>query len=238
MGEGIKVATLSEVPPGTCRQGGRRRPSSWPSSTWAERFMRSMGPAPIRVVLLGRASWSSGARWIRAQASTAPSVNRSSVDSQMTGLGSRTIATQLEMCEVGPQELSKGRCIAQLSLSLPPCDRSFDFAKRGNNTLHLGREPTVQGGDHGAVRRAASPRRRALHPAQDPYMGAMLLNHLSRPNVRRHGVEIQGEAVVQGEHTLYLRLVTRMACATSCSHSQWQVPWTSTRPRPARPGGR
>jgi DMSO/TMAO reductase YedYZ molybdopterin-dependent catalytic subunit len=35
-------------------------------------------------------------------------------------------------------------------------------------------------------------------------MGAMLLNHLSRPNVRRHGLEIQGEAVVQGEHTLYV----------------------------------
>ncbi len=41
-------------------------------------------------------------------------------------------------------------------------------------------------------------------PAQDPNTGAMLLNHLSRPNVRRHGVEIQGEAIVQGEHTLYL----------------------------------
>ena len=41
-------------------------------------------------------------------------------------------------------------------------------------------------------------------PAQDPYMGAMLLNHLSRPNVRQHGVEIHGEAVVQGEHTMYL----------------------------------
>jgi DMSO/TMAO reductase YedYZ molybdopterin-dependent catalytic subunit len=41
-------------------------------------------------------------------------------------------------------------------------------------------------------------------PAQDPYLGAMLLNHLSRPNVRRHGLEIQGEAVVQGEHTLYV----------------------------------
>jgi DMSO/TMAO reductase YedYZ molybdopterin-dependent catalytic subunit len=35
-------------------------------------------------------------------------------------------------------------------------------------------------------------------------MGAALLNHLSRPNVRQHGVRIQGEAVVQGEHTLYL----------------------------------
>ncbi len=40
-------------------------------------------------------------------------------------------------------------------------------------------------------------------PAQDPYMGAMLLNYLSRPNVKQHGVQIQGEAVVQGEHTLY-----------------------------------
>lgn len=41
-------------------------------------------------------------------------------------------------------------------------------------------------------------------PAGDPEMGAMLLNHLSRPNVRKHGIEIQGEAVVQGEHTLYM----------------------------------
>jgi DMSO/TMAO reductase YedYZ molybdopterin-dependent catalytic subunit len=41
-------------------------------------------------------------------------------------------------------------------------------------------------------------------PAQDPALGAMLLNHLSRPNVSQHGIEIRGEAVVQGEHTLYL----------------------------------
>ncbi len=41
-------------------------------------------------------------------------------------------------------------------------------------------------------------------PAQDPYRGAMLLNHLSRPNVRQHGVEIKSEAVVQGEHPLFL----------------------------------
>jgi len=34
--------------------------------------------------------------------------------------------------------------------------------------------------------------------AQDPYMGATLLNHLSRPNVRQHGIEIRGEAVVKG----------------------------------------
>src|SRR5262249_20180027 len=41
-------------------------------------------------------------------------------------------------------------------------------------------------------------------PAEDPYFGAKLLNHLSRPNVRQHGIQIQGEAVVHGEHTLYL----------------------------------
>src|SRR5215470_4407991 len=41
-------------------------------------------------------------------------------------------------------------------------------------------------------------------PAQDPLMGATLLNHLSRPNVRKFGLEIHGEAVVQGEHTMYL----------------------------------
>jgi DMSO/TMAO reductase YedYZ molybdopterin-dependent catalytic subunit len=41
-------------------------------------------------------------------------------------------------------------------------------------------------------------------PAIDPDTGARLLNYLSRPNVARQGVEIRGEAVVQGEHTLYL----------------------------------
>jgi len=41
-------------------------------------------------------------------------------------------------------------------------------------------------------------------PATDPYMGATLLNYLSRPNVRQHGIAIQGEAVIKGEHTLYM----------------------------------
>jgi DMSO/TMAO reductase YedYZ molybdopterin-dependent catalytic subunit len=41
-------------------------------------------------------------------------------------------------------------------------------------------------------------------PVTDPYAGAEILNYLSRPNVRQHGVEIQGEAIVQGEHTLYM----------------------------------
>lgn len=43
-------------------------------------------------------------------------------------------------------------------------------------------------------------------PAKDPDGGAALLNHLSRPNMRRQEVEVLGEAVVQGEHTLYLIL--------------------------------
>jgi hypothetical protein len=41
-------------------------------------------------------------------------------------------------------------------------------------------------------------------PAQDAVRGAMLLNYLSRPNIRQRGVAIQGEAVVEGEHTLYM----------------------------------
>src|SRR6266508_3952503 len=41
-------------------------------------------------------------------------------------------------------------------------------------------------------------------PASDPEMGAMLLNHLSRPNVRRHGIEILSEAVIDAEHALYM----------------------------------
>jgi DMSO/TMAO reductase YedYZ molybdopterin-dependent catalytic subunit len=41
-------------------------------------------------------------------------------------------------------------------------------------------------------------------PATDPYLGASLLNHLSRSTVRQRGIEIRGEAVVEGEHTLYM----------------------------------
>ncbi len=41
-------------------------------------------------------------------------------------------------------------------------------------------------------------------PAKDPYLGAQMLNYLSIPSGREHGVEIQGEAVVKGKHTMYL----------------------------------
>ena len=41
-------------------------------------------------------------------------------------------------------------------------------------------------------------------PAMDPNAGVALLNCLSRPYVRQQGVDIKGEAVVPGEHTLYM----------------------------------
>jgi DMSO/TMAO reductase YedYZ molybdopterin-dependent catalytic subunit len=43
-------------------------------------------------------------------------------------------------------------------------------------------------------------------PAQNPYAGAELLIHLSRPSAKKHGIRIQGEAVIQNEHTFYLIL--------------------------------
>jgi hypothetical protein len=41
-------------------------------------------------------------------------------------------------------------------------------------------------------------------PARDPRMGAMLLQHLSKANAKEHGLTIQGEAVVNNAHTLYM----------------------------------
>jgi DMSO/TMAO reductase YedYZ molybdopterin-dependent catalytic subunit len=40
-------------------------------------------------------------------------------------------------------------------------------------------------------------------PAADPEMGAMVVKHLSRPNLSRHGVEIRGDAVIDG-HTVVM----------------------------------
>ena len=41
-------------------------------------------------------------------------------------------------------------------------------------------------------------------PAKNPEMGQMLLSHLSRMNARKFGVDLQGEAVLDGQHTLAL----------------------------------
>jgi DMSO/TMAO reductase YedYZ molybdopterin-dependent catalytic subunit len=44
----------------------------------------------------------------------------------------------------------------------------------------------------------------ATCPAQDPYTGAQFLNILNRANAREQGIHIQSEAVVTGEHALFI----------------------------------
>jgi hypothetical protein len=41
-------------------------------------------------------------------------------------------------------------------------------------------------------------------PAKDPQMGLMLLQHIAKANAAQYGVNIHEEAVIRGEHTLYL----------------------------------
>ncbi len=41
-------------------------------------------------------------------------------------------------------------------------------------------------------------------PARDPRMGSMLQQHISAANAEKHGIKIQGEAVVNGAHTMYM----------------------------------
>lgn len=41
-------------------------------------------------------------------------------------------------------------------------------------------------------------------PARDPQAGDMLLSHLSPMNARQYGVKIQGDAVLDGQHTFVL----------------------------------
>ena len=43
-------------------------------------------------------------------------------------------------------------------------------------------------------------------PAKDPAMGAMLLGHISPLNARKFGVQVRGDAVLDGEHTFVLIL--------------------------------
>jgi len=48
-------------------------------------------------------------------------------------------------------------------------------------------------------------------PARDPAMGAMLLQHLSARNASKYGIQIHGDAVVDGQHTLFLILDSKDA---------------------------
>lgn len=43
-------------------------------------------------------------------------------------------------------------------------------------------------------------------PAKDPINGAKLLMHLSPINAGKYGIKINGEGVLDGQHTLYLIL--------------------------------
>ncbi len=43
-------------------------------------------------------------------------------------------------------------------------------------------------------------------PARDPQMGSMLLQHLAPENAARHGITIEGEAVINNAHTFYMIL--------------------------------
>lgn len=43
-------------------------------------------------------------------------------------------------------------------------------------------------------------------PAKNPEKGEMLLQHISKSNARRLGVEVRGEAVLDGQHTFVLIL--------------------------------
>jgi hypothetical protein len=43
-------------------------------------------------------------------------------------------------------------------------------------------------------------------PARDPEMGAMLLAHISPQNAHQFGIDIQGDAVLDGQHTFVLIL--------------------------------
>jgi uncharacterized protein DUF3303 len=43
-------------------------------------------------------------------------------------------------------------------------------------------------------------------PAGDPQIGPMLAQHVSHGNAEKFGLSLQGEAVIDGGHTLYLIL--------------------------------
>lgn len=44
----------------------------------------------------------------------------------------------------------------------------------------------------------------ATCPAHDPRVAPMLAQHVSAASARQHGLDLHGEAVIDGGHTLYL----------------------------------
>ena len=74
-------------------------------------------------------------------------------------------------------------------------------------------------------------------PAKDPEMGQMLLQHLTKTNARKFGVDLIGDAVLDSQHTLVLiaEAEDRNICRITCSHLRRQVRWRSCRPPRVRP---
>src|SRR5690349_21373750 len=89
---------------------------------------------------------------------------------------------------------------------LGAADRKAKVPALSNAESHARKTPRVKDriGGNMALLIVRHRHEAARCPATDPYMGAGILNYLSRPNVRRQGVEIRGEAIVKGEHTLYM----------------------------------
>lgn len=70
-------------------------------------------------------------------------------------------------------------------------------------------------------------------PAKDPQMGQMLLQHLSGRNAAEAGISINGEAIVNDEHTMYL--ILDAASRTTFLARTLSPPTTPARRRPSRP---
>ena len=62
-------------------------------------------------------------------------------------------------------------------------------------------------------------------PAKNPEMGQMLLQHLTKQNARKFGVDLLGDAVLDGQHTLVLIASPKIKNISriSCSRSRWLV---------------
>ena len=73
-------------------------------------------------------------------------------------------------------------------------------------------------------------------PAKDPQMGQMLLQHLSGRNAAEAGISINGEAIVNDEHTMYL--ILDAASRTTFLARTLSPPTTPARRRPSRPSAR
>jgi len=78
------------------------------------------------------------------------------------------------------------------------CPRSYAWARRTSRETEEGRSMALFVARHQHEAESC--------PAKDPEMGRMLLGHLTEENAAKHGISIEGEAVIEGQHTLYMIL--------------------------------